>query len=142
MREIAMDTGLPQRKTPLRLNFHRGRFLTAFVLVAALTAATRLLFKFQPDSIVAAGFLLLPLVLLGALGTGRELLTLSLKELAFYSFAIVAAGLIWPGARLAVTTYEASGFVALAVFMAFVFALAVALGILSAKLLSSHDGET
>lgn len=137
-----MEIRLSHRKTPLRHNFHRGRFLAAFVLVAALTAAARLLFKFQPDSIVAAGFLLLPLVLLGALGAGRELLTLSLKELAFYSFAIVAAGLIWPGARLAVTTYEASGFVALAAFMAFVFALAVALGILSAKLLASHDGET
>ena len=81
-------------------------------------------------------------MLLGALGAGRELLTLSLKELAFYSFAIVAAGLIWPGARLAVSTYEVSGFVALAAFMAVVFALAVALGILSAKLLASHDGET
>jgi len=137
-----MEILLSQPKTPRRLNFHRGRFLAAFVLVAALTASARLLFKFQPDSIVAAGFLLLPLVLLGALGAGRELLTLSLKELAFYSFAIVAAGLIWPGARLAVTTYEVSGFVALAAFMAFVFALAVALGILSARLLASHDGET
>jgi len=40
---------------------------------------------------LCCGFLLLPLVLLGALGAGREFLTLSLKELAFYSFAIVAA---------------------------------------------------
>lgn len=136
-----MQVRLSPSKPVLRSQ-HRGRFLFAFVLAAAFMAVAHTLFSFQSDSIPAAGLLFLPLVLLGALSAGRELLTPSLKELAFYGFAMVAAGLIWPGANLAVESYEASGFVAIAAFMAFVFALAVALGVLSADLLASHDGES
>ncbi|WP_162914350.1 hypothetical protein [Taklimakanibacter lacteus] len=126
----------------LRRTVLRRRFFASFLLVAALLIAAQALFATQPDSITAAGLLFLPLVLFAALSAGREFLTPSLKELAFYLFAMVAAGLIWPGANLAVAAYEASGFVAIAAFMAFVFALAVALGVLSADLLASHDGET
>src|SRR5688572_27307501 len=106
-----MQIRLSQSKPPFQLSFHRGRFLVAFLLVAALMAAAHALFQLQPDSISAVAFLSLPLVLFGALGVGREFLSPSLKELAFYSFAVVAAGLIWPGARLAVSTYETAGLV-------------------------------
>ncbi len=135
-----MHTTLP-RTRPLELTFMRKSFLAVFLLVAALLIVAYALFAAEPESVTAAGLLFLPLVLFAALSAGRELLTPSLKELAFYSFAMVAAGLIWPGADLAVANYEASGFVAIAAFMAFVFALAVALGVLSADLLAGHDGE-
>lgn len=82
---------------------------------------------------------LLSLMLLRALGARREFRTPSLKELAFYSIAIIAPLLIWPGARLAVSTYQAAGFVTLAVFMAFVLALAITLGVLAEKLLAAGD---
>lgn len=136
-----MLTRLSQPKPPLQLLLHRGRFLIAFVLVAALTTATPALFRLQPDSFSAVAFLSLPLVLFGALGVGREFLSPSLKELAFYSIAIVVAGLIWPGAQWAVSAYEAAGFVTLAAFMVLVFALALGLGVLSVKLLAKHDGD-
>jgi len=130
-------------RPPRRVHLHRGRFLAAFVLTALLLVAAHALFAFRAGSMAIIGLLLfLPLVLIAALSVGRGLLTPSLKELAFYSFAMVAAGLIWPGANLAVATYESSGFVAIAAFMAFVFALAVALGVLSADLLAGHDDET
>jgi len=135
------QTWLSQPKPPLRSQLHRGRFLVAFVLVTAMMAAAHSLFKLPPDSISAVSLLFLPLVLFGALGAERELLTPSLKELAFYSFAIVAAGLIWPGAYLAVSTYEVLGLMTLAALMAFVFVCAVALGVLSTRLLAGHDGE-
>lgn len=136
-----MQTRLSRPKPPLRFHLHRGRFLVAFVLVAAMMAAAHALFRLPPDSISAVGLLFLPLMLFGALGAERELLTPSLTELAFYSFAIVAAGLIWPGAYLAVSTHEVLGLTTLMAAMVFVFILAVALGVLSMKLLASHDGE-
>ena len=136
-----MQTWLSQPKPSLRFHLLRGRFLVAFVLVAAMMAAAHSLFKLPPDSISAVSFLFLPLMLFGALGAEREFLTPSLKELAFYSFAVVAAGLIWPGAYLAVSTYEVLGLMMLAAFMAFVFACAVALGVLSMRLLAGRDGE-
>jgi hypothetical protein len=136
-----MQIRLSQSRPPFRLAFHGGRFLVAFLFVAAMMATANALFQLQPDAISAVTFLSLPVVLFGALGMGREFSTPSLKELAFYSFAVLAAGLIWPGARLAVSTYEASGVATLAVFMVIVFALAVALGVLNMKLLASHDGE-
>jgi hypothetical protein len=49
---------------------------------------------------------------------------------------------IWPSASLAATAYEAAGFVTLLAFMAFVFAVAIALGMLAVKLLASRDDET
>ena len=120
----------------------RGRFLVTFLLVAALLIASHALFATQSDSITAAGLLFLPLVLFAALSAGRELLTPSLKELAFYFIAIVAAGMMWPGAQLALSAYEDTGFVALAAFMTFVFALAVALAVLAAYQLAGPDDET
>jgi hypothetical protein len=137
-----MQIHLSHSRLPFRLPFHRGRFFVAFLLVAALMAAAHTLFQLQPDSISAVAFLSLPLVLIAALGMGRELFSRSLTELAFYSFAVAAAGLIWPGARLAVSTYEAAGLVTLAAFMVIVFAVAVALGVVAMKLLAGRDGET
>ncbi|MGE0239368.1 MAG: hypothetical protein AB7F09_00460 [Parvibaculaceae bacterium] len=107
-----MQIRLSQQK-PLRLRFHRGRSL-----------------------------LFLPLALFGALSAGRELLSPSLKELAFYSFAIVATMAIWPSARLAAIAYEATGVVTLFAFMGFIIAVAIALGVAAVKLLSGSDGET
>jgi hypothetical protein len=141
-KETIMQIRHALNRSLVRRTSLRGRFLATFLLVAALLIASHALFATQSDSITAAGLLFLPLVLFAALSAGRELLTPSLKELAFYGFAMVAAGLIWPGANLAVASYEASGFVAIAAFMAFVFALAVALGVLSADLRASHDGES
>ncbi len=63
------------------------------------------------------------------------------KSIAFYCIAVVAAGLIWPAARLAASTYEVAGLVTLLAFMVLISALAVALGVLTMKLLASHDGE-
>lgn len=137
-----MQIRLSQSRLPFRLPRHRGRFLVAFLLVAALMAAAHALFQLQPDSISAVAFLFLPLVLFGALGVGRELLSPSLTELAFYCVAVIAAGLIWPGARLAVSTYQGTGLVTLAAFMVVVFVLAMALGVLAMRFLARHDGET
>lgn len=139
----ATEIHVPQPRPPHRFHLHRGRFLAAFVLVAVLLIAAHALFTFQTDSIAITGFFLfLPLVLIAALSVGRGLLSPSLKELAFYLFAIIAAGVIWPGAHLAIATYKDAGFVALAAFMIFVFALAVALAVLSAYLLAGRDDET
>jgi hypothetical protein len=124
------------------LTLGHGRGLLTLILIAGPVVAAYSLFRLQPDSLSGVAFLFLPLVLFGALGAGRELLTPSLKELAFYSFAMVAAMLIWPSARLAVLAHEASGLVMLAAFMGFILALALALGVLAVKLLASHDGET
>jgi hypothetical protein len=126
-----------------RLPLHRGRFLTAFVLVAILLGIADALLAYHFEGIVVAGILLfLLLVLIAALSVGRELLTPSLKELAFYIFAVLAAGVIWPGAHLAISTYKDAGFLALAAFMIFVFALAVALAVLSAYWLTGQDDQT
>lgn len=130
-------------RPPRRVHLHRGRFLAAFVLTALLLVAAHALFAFRAGSMAIIGLLLfLPLVLIAALSVGRGLLTPSLKELAFYFFAIMAASVIWPGAHLAIATYKDAGFVALAAFMIFVFVLAVALAVLSAYLLSGRDDET
>ncbi|WP_119269872.1 hypothetical protein [Taklimakanibacter deserti] len=136
-----MQIRLSQHRGSLRLRVSRGRSLLALGALATLLAAACTLFLLQPDSLLAAVLLFLPLALFGALGAGRELLSPSLTELAFYCFAIVAVMAIWPSARLAATTYEATGFVTLFVFMSFVFALAIALGVLAVKLLAGDDGE-
>ena len=139
IRNAAMEMTSPQPRPPGRLPLRRGRFLAAFVFVAILLGVTDGLFA---SGIVIAGLLpFLPLVLIAACGVGRGLLTPSLKELAFYFFAIIAAGVIWPGAHLAISTYEDEGFLALAAFMIFVFALAVALAVLSAHLLADPDDQ-
>jgi hypothetical protein len=139
VKELQMQIRLSQQRPSFRLI--RRRFLVALFLIAALVVAIRALFPLQPDSISAVTFLFLPLVLFAALGAGREPLTPSLTELAFYSFAVVAALAIWPSARLAVTAYEATGFVTLIAFMAFVIGLAIGLGVVTVKLLAGNDGE-
>jgi hypothetical protein len=140
IRNAAMEIPGPQSRPPHRFSLHRGRFLAAFVLAAILLGAADALLTYRFSGIVVAGLLLfLPLVLIAALSVGRELLTPSLKELAFYTFAIFAAGVIWPGAHLAISTYKEAGFLALAAFMIFVFALAVALAVLSAYWLAGPD---
>jgi hypothetical protein len=141
--DAAMELKVPPPRPPRRFSLHRGRFLIAFLLVAAMLAAAHALFTLRTIGTAIAGILLfLPLMLIAALSVGRELLTPSLKELAFYFFAIIAAAAIWPGAHLAISTYKDTGFVALAAFMVFVFALAVALAVLSAYLLAAPDDET
>lgn len=110
-------------------------------VIAALLTCARSLFPLQSESIPAALLLFLPFVLFAALGAGRELLTPSLKGLAFFSFLAVAALAIWPSARLAVTAYEATGFVTLLGFMGFVFVMALALGLLAVRLLAGRDDE-
>jgi len=138
-----MGAQVSQSRSPRSFHLHRGRFLAAFVLVAILLVAAHVFFTLSADSMTIAGLLLsLPLVLIAALSVGRGLLTPSLKELAFYFFAIMAAGVIWPGAHLAIATYKDTGFVALAAFMIFVFVLAVALALLPAYLLAGRDDET
>jgi hypothetical protein len=134
-----MQIRLSQHRYSFRLG--RGRFLLALLLIVAVTAAIRTLFPLQPDSVLAAALLFLPLLLCAALGAGRELLTPSLTELAFYSFAIVVALAIWPSARLAVIAYEAMGLVTLIAFMAFAFALAIGLGVVAVKLLAGNNDE-
>lgn len=141
IRDAAMEFSMPPR-APHRFHLHRGRFLLAFVLVAILLVTAQAFFVLPSGSIIITGLLLfLPLVLIAALSVGRGLLTPSLKELAFYFFAITAAAAIWPGAHLAISTYKDAGFVALAAFMIFVFALAVALALLSAHLLARSDED-
>ena len=138
-----MELPAPQSRPPSRFPLRRGRFLIPFVLVAVLLGVADTLTTYRFEAIVAAGSVLfLLLVLIVALSVGRGLLTPSLKELAFSFFAIVAAGVIWPGAHLAISTYKNAGFVALAAFMILVFALAVALAVLSAYLLDGADDQT
>jgi hypothetical protein len=116
---------------PLRLCLRRAQFLPALGLAAIVTTIVSL-----PSGSLA---FLFALMLLGALGARREFQTPSLKELAFFSMAIIAAALIRPGAHLAASAYEAAGFVTLAVFMAFVLALAIALGMLAGRLLTTGE---
>jgi hypothetical protein len=143
IRDTAMELAVPQSRPQHRLHLHPARFLTALGLVAVLLGLADALLAYGLDGIVVAGmFLFLPLVLFAAWSVGRGLLTPSLKELAFYFFATIAAGVIWPGAHLAISTYKDAGFLALAAFMIFVFALAVALAVLSAHLLADRDEET
>jgi hypothetical protein len=134
-----MQIRLSQHRSFARLRLTRRRSLLTLALIVALLAAVHTLFPLQPDGISAALLLFWPLVLFAALGAGRELSTPSLTELAFCSLAIVAAMAIWPSARLAVTAYEATGFVTLLAFMGFVFALAIALGVVAVKLLTRND---
>jgi L-asparagine transporter-like permease len=134
-----MQIRLSQHKAEARLPFNRRRSLLTLVLIIAFLAAIHTLFPLQPDNILAAALLFLPVALFAALGAGRELSMPSLTELAFYSFAIVAGLAIWPSARLAVTAYEASGFVTLFAFMGFVFALAIGLGVVAVKLLAGDE---
>jgi hypothetical protein len=143
IRNASMELPAPQSRPPSRFPLHRGRFLIPFVLVAVLLSVADTLITYRFEGIVAAGSVLfLLLVLIVARSVGRGLLTPSLKELAFSFFAIVAAGVIWPGAHLAISTYKNAGFVALAAFMILVFALAVALAVLSAYLLAGADDQT
>ncbi len=143
IRNAVMQRPVPQSRPPRRFPLYRARFLVAFMLVAILTGLADAFVTYSLDSAVVTGLLLfLPLVLIAALGAGRGLLTPSLKELAFYFSAIMAAGVVWPGAHLAISTYKDAGFVALAAFMVFVFTLAVALAVLSVYLLAGSDDQT
>lgn len=128
-----MPFRLPQPRPALRFALRRAYVLAALALGLAGVAT---MIVSLPSGGAA---LLLSLMLLGALGARREFRTPSLKELAFYSIAIIAALLIWPGAHLAVSTYQSTGFVTLAVFMAFVLGLAITLGVLAEKLLAAGD---
>ena len=103
--------------------------------------AAHTLVPLQPDSISAVALLFLPLVLFAALGAGRELFSPSLTELAFYSFAIVAAGDMAQRTSRRSPTRPPASRDALA-FMGFVFALAIALGVVAMKLLAGRDSET
>lgn len=134
-----MQIRLSQHKPLALLQLTRGRSLLMLGVIAALLLAAHALFSLQPNSVLAAALLFLPLVLFAVLGAGRELSTPSLTELAFYSFASVAAMAIWPSARLAAAAYEASGFVTLIAFMGFVIALAIALGFVAVKLLAGDE---
>lgn len=116
---------------PLRLSLRRAPFLPALGLAAIVTMIVSL-----PSGSLA---FLLALMLLGVVGARREFQTPSLKELAFFSIAIIAALLIRPGAHLAVSAYEATGFVTLVAFMAFVLALAIALGMLAGRLFTTGE---
>jgi hypothetical protein len=129
----------PQKYPSSRPTFGGGRFVFASALLSVLILSVEMLLHLLPDTSFA-NFLLLGLVLFGAFGVGRELLTPSLKELAFYSAIIVAAVLIWPAAHLVTSAYQTSGFVSLVAFMVLVSAMALVLGVLSANLLAEHDG--
>ena len=89
-----MQIRLSQQKH--RFPLGRRRSLLTLVAIAALLVAAHTLAPLQPNNISAAFLLFLPLVLFAALGAGREFLTPSLRELAFYFFAMVAAMAIWP----------------------------------------------
>ena len=141
IRDAARTIHVPPSKPQHRFHLHLGRFLAVFVFVAALLIAAQAFHQVLADHLALAS-LFLSLMLIMALSAGRGLLTPSLKELAFYFFAIIAAGMMWPGAQLALSAYEEAGFAALAAFMIFVFALAVALAVLSAYLLAGHDEDT
>ena len=137
----AGEIHMSQSKPPCRPHLRHGHFLAAFVVVAALLFAAQAFHQFLTDNIAITS-VFLSLMLIAALSAGRGLLSPSLKELAFYFIAIVAAGMMWPGAQLALSAYEDTGFVALAAFMTFVFALAVALAVLAAYQLAGPDDET
>lgn len=126
---------LPQPKPALRFALRHLQFVAVLALATGLGTAAAKAFALPSGS----ALLFLPLMLLGALGVRREFQTPSLTELAFYSSAFIATLLIWPGAHLAVTTYEASGMVPLAAFMVFVLVLAIALGMLAEKLFADGD---
>lgn len=128
---------LPQPRPALRFAVRHLQFLTVLVLAGGLSILVTRLFALPFGSAI----LFLPLMLLGAVGVRREFQTPSLTELAFYSSAFVAALLIWPGAHLAVSAYEASGFVTLAAFMFFVLAVAIALGVLAEKLFAAGEDD-
>jgi hypothetical protein len=142
MRNAVGDLQVSQAKPPYGFSLHCGRFLVAFFLVAGLLIAAQAFQQFLIDN-VAIISISLSLMLIGALSAGRGLLlTPSLRELAFYFFAIIAAGMMWPGAQFALSAYEETGFMALAAFMIFIFTLAVALALLSPYLLAGPDDET
>ena len=63
----------------------------------------------------------------------------SLIMLALIVAPLLAIVAIWPSARLAIGTYEVSGFVALLAFMGCVFALATALGIAAVKVIGGDE---
>jgi hypothetical protein len=143
IRNAIMELPTPQSRPPHRLHPHPARFLAALGLVAILVGGADALLTHRFSAIAMSGlFLCLLLVLIAAWSVGRGLLTPSLKELAFYFLAILAAGAIWPGAQLAISTYKDEGFLALAAFMIFVFMLAVALAVLSAYWLADSDDPT
>lgn len=143
IRSAAMEFPAPQSRPPHRLHFGRARFLAALSLVAIVLAGADALLTYRFGGIVVAAVLLfLLLMLIAAWSVGRGLLTPSLKGLAFYFFAFLAAGVVWPGAHLAISTYKDEGFLALAVFMILVFALAVALALLSPDWLAESDDQT
>ena len=143
IRAASMEFPVPAPRPPRRSSRRGGRFLIPFVFVAVLLGVPDALITYHFEGIAAAGSLLfLLLVLITALSVGRGLLTPSLKELAFYFFTIVAAVVVWRGAHLAISTYKDAGFLALAAFMIFVFALAVALAVLSAYWLAGPDDQT
>ncbi len=143
IRSAAMEFPVPQSRPPHRLHLHRARILAALGLAVMVLAGADALLTYRLSGIVIAGlFLFLLLMLIAAWSVGRGLLTPSLKELAFYFFAILAAGVIWPGAHLAISTYKDEGFLALAAFMIVVFALAVALAVLSPYWLADPDDQT
>ncbi len=119
---------------PLSFSLRRAQFLPALGLAAIVTTIVSL-----PSGSLA---FLLALMLLGVVGARREFQKPSLTELAFFSIAIVAALLVRPGAHLAVSAYEAAGFVTLAAFMAFVLALAIALGRLVERLFAAGEDHT
>lgn len=118
---------------PFRPCLRRIQFLPALGLAAVATMIVSL-----PSG---GSAFLLALMLLGAVGARREFQTPSLTELAFYSIAILAAVLIRPGADLAVSAYEAVGFVTLAAFMALVLVLAITLGMLSERLFAAPEDD-
>lgn len=119
---------------PLSFSLRRAQFLPALGLAAIVTTIVSL-----PSGSLA---FLLALMLLGVVGARREFQKPSLTELAFFSIAIVAALLVRPGANLAVSAYEAAGFVTLVAFMAFVLALAIALGRLVERLFAAGEDRT
>lgn len=119
---------------PLSFSLRRAQFLPALGLAAIVTTIVSL-----PSGSLA---FLLALMLLGVVGARREFQKPSLTELAFFSIAIVAALLVRPGANLAVSAYEAAGFVTLVAFMAFVLALAIALGRLVERLFAAGEDHT
>ncbi len=63
----------------------------------------------------------------------------SLHAPALIVVLVVAAMMIWLSAHLAVSGYDAAGFVTLLAFMGFAFALATALGIVAVKLLAKDE---
>lgn len=132
-----MEFPVPQSRPSRRFQL---LFLAPFVLVAALLSVADTVVTYRFGGLITAGSLLfLLLVLIVALSVRRGLLSPSLKEFAFYFFATVAAAVVWPGAHLAISTYKNAGYLALAAFMIFVFALAVALAVLSAYWLAGPD---